>query len=164
MSNLASCRSVWNWPFTQHPQSENWNCMLYQLDNHIAFSSYVGIKRSEIINIYVCRSKCNICFLNWLLHGNSDQITCLGWAILKEVVAGGISPFTILPIREIRFIQQQKPGSTLKAVAHTEGSLLPSLWSPAVIIFLLKEPFPWSCTMEMQCGSVLAGLYGARTD
>lgn len=33
---------------------------------------------SEMINIYVCRPKYSICFLNLLLHGNSGQITCLG--------------------------------------------------------------------------------------
>lgn len=121
-----------------------------------------GICRSEIINIYMCRQKYSICFLNWLLHGNSGQITCLGRTIQKGVVAGGISPFSMLPIREVRFMQQQKAGPTFKAVAHTEGSLLLSLWSPAVTIFLLKEPFPWSCTVEIWCGSILAGLYDAQ--
>lgn len=68
MNNLASCGSVWNWSFTQHPQFGNWSCVLYQLDNNIACSSYIGVQEVFVGQrslIFTCADK-SIAFAFWI--------------------------------------------------------------------------------------------------
>lgn len=74
MNSLTFCGSAWNWSVAYHPQFRNWSCVLHQPLHALLTLVSRGNCWSEIINIHICRPKYSICFLNWLLHGDSGQI------------------------------------------------------------------------------------------
>lgn len=126
-----------------------------------------GNCRSEIINIHMCRPKYSICFLNWLLHGNSGQIiSAQGEPRRSESWQGESLHSPCCPLGKSGSFDSKKLDPLPKLLLPQKGCLpaVPLVpWCDS-LIFLLRESFPLSCTLEMRCGSILAGLYGAQAD
>ena len=124
-----------------------------------------GNCRSEIINIHMCRPKYSICFLNWLLHGNSGQIiSARGEPRRMELFQGESLHSPCCPLGKSGSFDSKKLDPLPKLLLAQKGHLPAVTLVPCCdsLIFLLREPFPLSCTLEMQCGSILSGLYGAQ--
>lgn len=170
MNKLASCGSVWNWSFAQHPQFgiEAACCISLTTALHAPLTwAPRGNCWSEIINIQMCRPKYSICFLNWLLHGNSGQIiSAWGEPRRRESWQGESLHSPCCPLGKAGSFYSKKPDPLPKLLLPQKGRLPTVTLVPCYdnLIFLLREPFPLSCTLEMWRGFVLAGLYRAQAD
>lgn len=121
----------------------------------------------EIINIHMRRPEYSICFLNWLLHGNSGQIiSARGEPRRRESWRGEYLHSPCCPLGKLGSFDSKKLDPLPKLLLPQKGRLPAVTLVPCCdsLICLLREPFPLSCTLEMQCGSILEGLYGAQAD
>jgi len=112
-----------------------------------------GNCQSEIINIHMCRPESGICFLSWLLHGKSGQIISAWGELCRRALWQGESLHSpCCPLGRSCSFDSEKLDPLPKLLLPQKGRL-PAVTLPPCcdsLIFLSREPFSLSCTLEMQ--------------